>query len=403
MPSLAEAIGNVGSGLALRQAVVTAVPTSGTCQIRMGGSTTDIAGVPMLTSASVSNGDTVWVLQDGNSLLIVGTLYPAVSQMKVNSLKITPNQIRDDLIDLWGGAYVIGVRPSEFYMRSNGTIFSWETPGGSWAMRFGPGEVNAGERGLKVSANLEGNEVYSNGWFRSRSGGTGLYSQTYGGGVFMEDSSYVKIYGGKEFWAPSNKIRAQMARFGESGPWADHVCYSHNNYQQDGNDGFMQRWDGWAWMRSNGQLGFTSRGGDIAWMDNSGGWCDFRPNLPSLGGDPMVIAGSQQIGRSSSSIRWKDRIGNLLGTAESPVWKFQPVRFLWKEDDGIHQSRNEVNARNPKGMAGFIAEEVAEVAPDAVNYDSENLPSSIESWAMLAYIIAGLQHLKSRIEALERA
>lgn len=349
---------------------------------------------------NVWNG-TGWDKITGAGISASGGNFTATGTIYANQFKVSPDDVDDAKIDLYGGSYLIGIRDSTMYFRAGGNSFQFETPPGSWAMRYG-GFVNGTERGLWISGNAEASEIYSNGWFRSRANGTGWYSQTHGGGVFMDDG-YVKIYGGKEFWAPNNKVRAEMARMGQSGPWADHVTFSHNNYQQDTNCGFMQRWDGWAWWRSSGQLGFTSRGGDIAWMDNSGGYADFRPNLVGLGGDPVVIAGSNQMGRGSSSIRWKDRIGNLLGVNESPIWKLQPVRYFWKEDeDGIHESRHEANARNPQGIAGFIAEEVAAVAPDAVNYDAGGIPSSLDSWVLLAYIVAGLQHLKVRIETLEK-
>lgn len=75
MPSLAEMIGGQPADSAsLRQAVVTAAPTAGTAQIRMAGSTTDISGVKILAPATVANGDTVWVLQQGYVLMVIGAI-----------------------------------------------------------------------------------------------------------------------------------------------------------------------------------------------------------------------------------------------------------------------------------------------------------------------------------------
>jgi hypothetical protein len=42
--------------------------------------------------------------------------------------------------------------------------------------------------------------VYSNNWFRS-SGTTGWYSETYGGGIYMVDSTWVQTYNGKRFYS----------------------------------------------------------------------------------------------------------------------------------------------------------------------------------------------------------
>lgn len=47
--------------------------------------------------------------------------------------------------------------------------------------------------------------AYTSNWFRS-SGQTGWYSQTYGGGIYMIDSSYVRVYGSKRFYAASGYL-----------------------------------------------------------------------------------------------------------------------------------------------------------------------------------------------------
>ena len=47
--------------------------------------------------------------------------------------------------------------------------------------------------------------AYTSNWFRSN-GQTGWFSQTYGGGIYMADSSYVRVYGGKRFYAASGYL-----------------------------------------------------------------------------------------------------------------------------------------------------------------------------------------------------
>lgn len=44
------------------------------------------------------------------------------------------------------------------------------------------------------------NTAYTSNWFRSN-GQTGWYSQTYGGGIYMIDTTYVRVYNGKRFYA----------------------------------------------------------------------------------------------------------------------------------------------------------------------------------------------------------
>lgn len=43
------------------------------------------------------------------------------------------------------------------------------------------------------------NTVYTNNWFRSN-GATGWYNEAYGGGIWMNDSTYVRVYADKQFY-----------------------------------------------------------------------------------------------------------------------------------------------------------------------------------------------------------
>lgn len=47
--------------------------------------------------------------------------------------------------------------------------------------------------------------AYTSNWFRS-TGSTGWYSQTYGGGIYMTDSTYVRVYNSKLFYASAGYL-----------------------------------------------------------------------------------------------------------------------------------------------------------------------------------------------------
>lgn len=56
-------------------------------------------------------------------------------------------------------------------------------------------------RGLNASAyGPTFNTVYTDNWFRSN-GNSGWYSQTHGGGIWMTDSTWVRVYNNKQFYA----------------------------------------------------------------------------------------------------------------------------------------------------------------------------------------------------------
>ena len=65
---------------------------------------------------------------------------------------------------------------------------------------------NASHTGAGVSVNGSANvylklpnSIQCSGWFRS-TGNSGWYHQDYGGGIYMQDSTYVRVYGGKRFY-----------------------------------------------------------------------------------------------------------------------------------------------------------------------------------------------------------
>ena len=50
------------------------------------------------------------------------------------------------------------------------------------------------------------NEIYNTGWYRTNGSG-GWYNQTYGGGINMQDTTYVRTYGSKQFYV-NNHIKS---------------------------------------------------------------------------------------------------------------------------------------------------------------------------------------------------
>lgn len=50
-------------------------------------------------------------------------------------------------------------------------------------------------------------DIHGTGWYRVTGNG-GYYWQTHGGGVYMTDSSWVRVYGSKGFYVPNNTLRA---------------------------------------------------------------------------------------------------------------------------------------------------------------------------------------------------
>lgn len=67
------------------------------------------------------------------------------------------------------------------------------------------GNVGIGRTPTTYKCEVEGDIYAVYGWLRT-SGETGWYSQTYGGGIYMTDSTYVRVYGGKSLYVPNNIV-----------------------------------------------------------------------------------------------------------------------------------------------------------------------------------------------------
>ena len=70
---------------------------------------------------------------------------------------------------------------------------------------------------ISASANTQTqpsvNTIYANNWFRSQ-GTSGWYSESYGGGICMKDSSWIRTYGGKSFYCDNQIYSSNSIRMG---------------------------------------------------------------------------------------------------------------------------------------------------------------------------------------------
>lgn len=236
--------------------------------------------------------------------------------------------------------------------------------------------------GIDGSGTFRGNwiygvQVHATDWFRSTGGG-GWYSQTYGGGIHMTDSTYVRIYNNKHLAVDSGEIHfgsttrqmlncytttygigVQSAtlyfRAGASGGFAWHVGGVHSNTQNDPGSGGALR----------GRL------------DTNGNW---------VGTDFYA----------TSDERKKMAIEDATFTA-----RIRPRTWIWKTG----------TARAGKFDFGVVAQELEVIYPWAVNTDPDGFKDV--AYGKLAVIVAAqlydfedkveveLTQLRNRVAMLE--
>ena len=83
---------------------------------------------------------------------------------------------------------------------------------------------------LNTSAVSPGGAIWLNNWFRS-TGSTGWYNETYGGGIFMDDSTTVKVYNSKKLQVANNVIAMHPgASAGSTGTFVSVANSDTTNY-----------------------------------------------------------------------------------------------------------------------------------------------------------------------------
>jgi len=99
----------------------------------------------------------------------------------------------------------------------------------------------------------------------------------------------------------------------------------------------------------------------------------------------VLVGSNNQLGTVISSRKVKDDIVDM-GDKSSSLLNLRPVNFVFKEDKTRYM------------QWGLIAEEVAEVFPDIVNFDASGSPESVRYHDMPAILLNELQKLRREFE-----
>ena len=86
----------------------------------------------------------------------------------------------------------------------NGPIYMQYATTNNISLCNGGGKVLIGGISSDYRLNVSG-DIIATGWIRS-SGAVGWYSQSYGGGIYMTDTTYVRVYNNKSFYVSGNIV-----------------------------------------------------------------------------------------------------------------------------------------------------------------------------------------------------
>lgn len=188
-------------------------------------------------------------------------------------------------------------------------------------------------------------EAYNTGWWRT-TGMTGLYNATYGGGIYMTDTTYVRTYNGKSF-ACTDAVQVDgvtpQVRLNDTA-WGVRYLYQH--------------------------------GGVIGFLSSARGWsfqCDNSGNVIATGN---VTAYSDE--RLKTDI---ERISGALGKVNSL--------------DGVTFTRVDSGER----QTGVIAQQVQAVLPEAVSVAAgKDAILSVAYGQMVGLLIEAIKELNTKVD-----
>jgi hypothetical protein len=266
--------------------------------------------------------------------------------------------------------------------------------------------------------------VSANGWFRS-TGATGWYNQTYGGGIYMIDTTWVRVYNNKNFYT-NGVIRAETSlqvagnatadNGWEFRPWTANANYmsiatlsmSGAEYCMlaDGTNTFIGAGtSGNTYIRgaandSSGQVRVTA--GTVEVLGTF-----FIPSISVNDSTDYVMrrASDGAFFIKSSHRDLKENI-STIPDALSTINKLSPMTFNWKLSPEDSKDQFNVLTKQTYKSMGFILEDVLEVSPELVTWRTNKEDDSVHPgyWKIddfIALAIQGIKDLSKKVSDLE--
>ena len=236
----------------------------------------------------------------------------------------------------YGSSYHAGVQVA--YANNAGTssavTINYNNDSNStYQMLWGSGNYVYGTGGIYCNPSsdyLYANSVVTSDWFRS-TGNSGWFSNTHGGGIYMTDSTWVRIYNDKKFYVNNSSYDAIHSA---GGVYVVGCVHSYANY-----------------------LKSTCNGHTVTIGSMNSSWCHIETSAPQFYFNKSVQVQGHLY--EYSDIRKKNIIQKLedIDFSEASI-----VQFKWKHD--------------PKEVhVGVIAQEIEELLPEVVNTDCDGYKS----------------------------
>lgn len=299
-----------------------------------------------------------------------------------------------------GGAPLIYISSQKYHATSYGTMYHIWTgynsnhSSAAWTCST----LNANGRISTTS------DIYSAGWVRA-GGSNGFYCESYGGGIHMTDSTWVRVYNGKQFYVSSTSSDAIHTAGGIN---ASGRIYAGGYMQAGGgfnctgvlNSGGASGFNVYASFHGNGQHG----GIEIGASDNVFGigvhsndsWYIWWTNSGSVG---SYSNKSYIFSYNSSSWNFT---GSVVASGEVTAYSDARLKSNIHTLDYRGRLIPRHYVKDGKQSIGFIAQEVQTLYPELVLGQDKNRPYlSLNYNGCTAVLSAQLNHVEDEVTMLK--
>jgi len=214
------------------------------------------------------------------------------------------------------------------------------------------------------------------GWVRTY-GQTGWYSQTYGGGWYMVDTTWLRTYGSKSIYTGTGTIATGAGGRIGVGDSTPSYPLRVNDTVSISISGYSRAYNGTGCGLSN--CFNTSASDGSATFSISGSFAGY------------ITAGTGII--FTSDQRLKNFVGDISpAMALDSVAKLKPLMYTWKS----------AAEKGTKEQAGFFAQDVIGAIPEAVFQYSDELPDqlNLDYNTLTTFGLAAIQGLNEKVDAL---
>lgn len=129
------------------------------------------------------------------------------------------------------------------------------------------------------------------------------------------------------------------------------------------------------------------------------GWVKHQ-NLASSTGTDLVVASSGVVYQSSSSKKYKENIVDLT-VDTTKLYNLNPVSFKYKDIVTKDDEDNVIETVIGGNSIGYLAEDVHEILPEIVSYNSDNSPESINYKLLTVLLVEEVKKLKTEVDTLK--